>query len=111
MRKNPAALDIGQTVVVKNGTVLAVEAFEGTNAAIKRGGELGGKDAIMAKVSKPRQDFRFDVPVIGPLTLDAAREARLRAIGVEAGKTLILEREKLCDLANESKISVFGCER
>ena len=96
--------------MVKNGSVLAVEAFEGTNSAIKRGGELGRKDAIMAKVSKPNQDFRFDVPVIGPLTLEAARDARLRAIGVEAGKTLLLEREKLCELANSWKISIFGCQ-
>jgi DUF1009 family protein len=85
-----------------------VEAFEGTNAAIKRGGELGRKDAKMIKVSKPNQDFRFDVPVIGPLTLDAAHEARLRAIGVEAGKTLLLEKEKLTALANEYRISIFG---
>lgn len=106
--KESSRLDIGQTVVVKNGTVLAVEAFEGTNAAIKRGGELGRKDAMMVKVSKPKQDFRFDVPVIGPLTLEAAREARLRAIGVEAGKTLLLEREKLAALAQEHRISIFG---
>jgi len=106
--KGSSRLDIGQTVVVKNGTVLAVEAFEGTNAAIKRGGELGRKDALMVKVSKPNQDFRFDVPVIGPLTLEAARDARLRAIGVEAGKTLLLEREKLAELAQEHRISIFG---
>ncbi len=106
--KESSRLDIGQTVVVKNGTVLAVEAFEGTNAAIKRGGELGRKDAKMIKVSKPNQDFRFDVPVIGPLTLEAARDARLRAIGVEAGKTLLLEREKLTALAGEYRVSVFG---
>jgi len=106
--KETSKLDIGQTVVVKNGTVLAVEAFEGTNSAIKRGGELGRKDAMMVKVSKPNQDFRFDVPVIGPLTLDAARDARLRAIGVEAGKTLLLEKEKLSALAQEYRISIFG---
>lgn len=106
--KESSRLDIGQTVVVKNGTVLAVEAFEGTNAAIKRGGELGRKDAMMVKVSKPNQDFRFDVPVIGPLTLEAAREARLRAIGVEAGRTLLLEKEKLAALAQEHRISIFG---
>jgi hypothetical protein len=85
-----------------------VEAFEGTNAAIKRGGELGRKDAIMVKVSKPNQDFRFDVPVIGPLTLEAARDARLRAIGVETGKTLLLEREKLNALAAEYRVSIYG---
>jgi DUF1009 family protein len=106
--KESSRLDIGQTVVVKNGTVLAVEAFEGTNAAIARGGELGRKDALMVKVSKPNHDFRFDVPVIGPLTLEAARAARLRAIGVEAGKTLLLEREKLSVLADQHRISIFG---
>jgi DUF1009 family protein len=109
--KESSRLDIGQTVVVKNGTVLAVEAFEGTNAAIARGGELGRKDALMVKVSKPNQDFRFDVPVIGPLTLEAARAAKLRAIGVEAGKTLLLEREKLTALAAEHRISIFGLDR
>jgi UDP-2,3-diacylglucosamine hydrolase len=106
--KESSRLDIGQTVVVKNGTVLAVEAFEGTNAAIARGGELGRKDALMVKVSKPKQDFRFDVPVIGPLTLDAAHAAKLRAIGVEAGKTLLLEREKLTALADQHRITIYG---
>jgi len=106
--KESSRLDIGQTVVVKNGTILAVEAFEGTNSAIRRGGELGRKDAKMIKVSKPNQDFRFDVPVIGPLTLEAARDARLRAIGIEAGKTLLLEKDKLTALAGEYRISIFG---
>ncbi len=106
--KESSRLDIGQTVVVKGGTVLAVEAFEGTNAAIARGGELGRKDATMVKVSKPNQDFRFDVPVIGPLTLDAARDAKLRVIGVEAGKTLILDPEKTRALADERRISIYG---
>lgn len=108
LAKETSRLDIGQTVVVKNGTVLAVEAFEGTNAAIARGGELGRKGALMVKVSKPQQDFRFDVPVIGPLTLEAARAARLRAIGVEAGRTLLLEKEKLAALAAEHGIAVWG---
>src|SRR5256714_10354102 len=67
-------LDIGQTVIVKNGTVLAVEGFEGTNEAIKRGGLLGGKNAIMVKVAKPNQDMRFDVPVIGVATVSVARD-------------------------------------
>ena len=106
--KESSRLDIGQTVVVKNGTVLAVEAFEGTNAAMKRGGELGRKDAVMVKVSKPDQDFRFDVPVIGPLTLEAAHGARIRALGVEAGRTLLLEKDKLTALAEQHRISIFG---
>jgi DUF1009 family protein len=106
--KESSRLDIGQTVVVKNGTVLAVEAFEGTNAAILRGGSLGKKGAVMVKVSKPGQDLRFDVPVIGPLTLETAAQAGLSAIGVEAGQTLLLERDKLSALAGSLKISIVG---
>jgi len=106
--KASSRLDIGQTVVVKGGTVLAVEAFEGTNAAIARGGELGRKEAVVVKVSKPNQDFRFDVPVIGPLTLEAAHAAKIRVIGVEAGRTLLLEKEKLTALAAEHRISIHG---
>jgi DUF1009 family protein len=106
--KEISRLDIGQTVVVKGGTVLAVEAFEGTNAALKRGGELGRKDAVMVKVSKPNQDFRFDVPVVGTLTLEAARDARIRAIGLEAGRTLLLDRERLEKMAHELRISLVG---
>jgi DUF1009 family protein len=106
--KESSRLDIGQTVVVKNGTVLAVEAFEGTNEAMKRGGALGRGDAVMVKVSKPNQDFRFDVPVIGPLTLEAARAAGIRAIGVEAGTTLLLEKEKLISASADARISIFG---
>ena len=108
MAKETSRLDIGQTVVVKNGTVLAVEAFEGTNVAMKRGGELGRKDALMVKVSKPNQDFRFDVPVIGPLTLEAARDARIRVLGIEAGHTLLLEKERLIALADQHRVSIFG---
>jgi len=106
--KETSRLDIGQTVIVKGGTVLAVEAFEGTNAAMKRGGEFGRKDAVMVKVSKPNQDFRFDVPVIGPLTLEAACEARIRVLGVEPGRTLLLERDRLLALAAEHRISIYG---
>ena len=75
-RSNSARSTSGQTVVVKNGTVLAVEAFEGTNEAIKRGGSLGRKNAIVIKVTKPNQDMRFDVPVIGLETLRIARKPR-----------------------------------
>lgn len=106
--KEVSRLDIGQTIVVKSGTVLAVEAFEGTNEAIKRGGALGRKEALVIKVSKPNQDFRFDVPVIGPLTLATAHEAKIRVIAVEAGKTLLLEKEKVRDLADEYRISIVG---
>ena len=106
--KEVSRLDIGQTVVVKNGTVLAVEAFEGTNVAIKRGGELGRKDATVVKVSKPNQDFRFDVPVVGPITLETARDAKIRVIAVEAGRTLLLEKEKIQEIALKSGISLYA---
>lgn len=110
MAKEMSRLDVGQSVVVKGGTVLAVEAFEGTNAAMMRGGELGRREAVMVKVSKPRQDFRFDVPVAGPLTLEAARDARIRVIGVEAGRTLLLEPGRTRELAEKFRISLFGAE-
>jgi DUF1009 family protein len=106
--KEIARLDIGQTVLVRSGTVVAVEALEGTNDAIKRGGELAGSGAVMVKVAKPSQDMRFDVPVIGLETIRIAAEARLRVIAVEAGKTLLLERDAIVDLANRSKISIVG---
>ena len=101
-------LDIGQTVVVKNGTVLAVEAFEGTNETLKRGAMLGRKNAIMVKVAKPNQDMRFDVPVIGLETIRVAAEAQLRVIALEAGKTLLLERDAMVELAEQSKISILA---
>jgi len=106
--KEIARLDIGQTVIVKNGTVLAVEAFEGTNDAIKRGGALAREDAVMIKVAKPNQDMRFDVPVIGVETIRVVAEAKLRVIAVESGKTLLLERDEIINLANRSKISIVA---
>ena len=101
-------LDIGQTVIVKNGTVLAVEGFDGTNETIKRGGALGGKNAIMVKVAKPNQDMRFDVPVIGVETVGIAVAAHLRVIAVEIGRTLLLEKEALLELAARSNISIVA---
>ncbi|MGH8102701.1 MAG: LpxI family protein, partial [Chthoniobacterales bacterium] len=106
--KEIARLDIGQTVIVKNGTILAVEAFEGTNDAISRGGRLAREGAVMIKVAKPNQDMRFDVPVIGLETLGIATEAKLRVIAVEAGKTLLLERDAIVDLAERCKITIVA---
>ncbi len=103
-----ACLDIGQTVIVKSGTILAVEAFEGTNDAIKRGGALARKSAVMIKVAKPNQDMRFDVPVIGVETIRVAAEVKLRVIAVEAHKTLLLERDTIVDLAEAAKISIVA---
>ena len=106
--KEIARLDIGQTVIVKNGTIVAVEALEGTNETIKRGGNLARKGAVAIKVAKPHQDMRFDVPVIGVETMRVAAEAKLRVIAVEAGKTLLLERDAIIDLADRAKISILA---
>ena len=106
--KESSRLEIGQTVIVKNGTVLAVEAFEGTNEAIRRGGKLGRGGACMVKVSKPGQDMRFDVPVVGTKTLETAAEAQIRAIGVEAGATLLLDRAKVAQAADALAITIYG---
>ena len=106
--KEIARLDIGQTVVVKNGTVLAVEAFDGSNETIRRGGALAGSDAVVVKVSKPRQDIRFDVPVIGIETVGVAAEARVRVIAAEAKRTLLLDRAAVIEAANRANISLLG---
>ena len=95
-------------MIVKDGTIIAVEAFEGTNAAIERGGALARKDAVMVKVAKPNQDMRFDVPVIGVETVRVAAEAKLRVIAVQAAKTLLLERDEIVDLAGRAKISLVA---
>ena len=106
--KEIARLDIGQTIIIKNGTIVAVEGLEGTNEAIKRGGMLAREDAVMIKVSKPNQDMRFDVPVIGVETVRIAAESGVRVIAVEAGKTLLLERDAIIALANGSNMSVVA---
>ena len=106
--KEITRLDIGQTIIVKNGTILAVEAFEGTNDTIRRGGALARKDAVMIKVPKPNQDVRFDVPVIGVETIRVAAEVKLRVIAVEAGRTLFLERDAIIELANRANISIVA---
>jgi DUF1009 family protein len=106
--KEIARLDIGQTVIVKNGTIVAVEALEGTNEAIRRGGSLAREGAVMVKVAKPDQDMRFDVPIVGPETVRVAAEAGLRVIAVEAGKTLFLQCEAIANLAGAASISIVG---
>lgn len=107
--KESSRLDIGQSVIIREGTVLAVEAFEGTNECIVRGGGLGkGKNLTLVKVSKEKQDFRFDVPVIGPTTLEKCRRSGVQQIAIEAGRTLVLESDQVRYLANRWKISVVG---
>jgi len=99
---------IGQTVVVKNGTVLAVEAIEGTDAAVRRGAELGRGGVVVVKVCRPDHDFRFDVPVVGPATLAVLREVGGTVLAVEAKRTLLLDREEALALADEAGIAVVA---
>ena len=92
------------------GTVLAVEAFEGTDECIRRGGALGRGGGVLCKVSKPNQDLRFDVPVIGPRTVEAASVANLSAIAIEADRTLLLERERIFEIAAGTGVTLVGVE-
>jgi UDP-2,3-diacylglucosamine hydrolase len=103
-----AQLKIGQTVVVKRGTVLAVEAIEGTDAAVRRGAELGQKGVVVVKVCRPDHDFRFDVPVVGLRTIAVLREVGAIALALEAKRTLLLDREEALALANEVGIAVVA---
>ncbi|MHB8418978.1 MAG: LpxI family protein [Myxococcales bacterium] len=99
--------DVGQTVVVREGAVLAVEAMEGTDACIRRAGELAER-AVVVKASKPGQDRRFDMPAIGPGTLAALAAAKARLLAVEAGATIVLDRGELEAAARAAKIPVLG---
>jgi hypothetical protein len=98
--KMTSGLDIGQTVVIKQGTILAVEAFEGTDAAIARAGELGGPGAVIVKVAKRGHDMRFDIPVVGEHTLKSLKKIKAAVLAVEAKRTILLEREKLVEAAD-----------
>jgi len=102
------AVDVGQTVVVKDRAVLAVEAIEGTDAAIRRGGALAGGGACVLKVWKPGQDPRFDYPTVGPDTLEALVEAGASLLAVEAGRTLVLERDSVVRLADAQGVALVG---
>lgn len=108
MAKEVSRLEIGQTVVVKDGTVLAVEGFEGTDACLKRGGELAGSSggAVAAKVAKENHDFRFDIPCVGPQTLETCAAARISVLAIEASKTLLLEQSVCEQLVRRHKIAV-----
>ena len=100
--------DVGQTVMVKAGMVLAVEAFEGTNAAIRRGGKLGGKGAVLFKAAREGHDMRFDVPVIGLKTVKAMKSAGVSALAFQAGRQIVLEKEAVVDYANRHGIALVG---
>ncbi len=100
--------DIGQAVAVRDGVVAAIEAVEGTDAALRRGAALCGRGLVVVKAAKPGQDLRFDRPAIGPNTIALLDEIGAAMIGVEAGLTLILERERTLALAERSGITVYG---
>ena len=103
-----AGLDIGQTVVVKQKAVLALEAIEGTDETIKRGGVLGHGGVVVIKVAKPNQDMRFDVPAIGLGTLDELMRAKAKALAFEAGKTLFIDLDALVKKADQAGIALVG---
>jgi DUF1009 family protein len=101
-------LDIGQCVVVRDRSVLAVEAIEGTDAAIRRGGELAGSGAVVVKLKKPGQDFRFDLPATGVKTIETLAAVKGAVLAVEAGQSLIFDREAMVEAANRAGIVVVG---
>lgn len=103
-----AALSIGQTVVVKGRTVLAVEAIEGTDAAIRRGGALGNGGVVVVKVGRPDHDMRFDLPVVGPDTLAALKEAGATALALDADQTLMLDQERVVATADQLGLAIVA---
>lgn len=108
MAKAVAGLDIGQTVVVKDTSVLAVESVEGTDECIKRAYNLGGKGIIVCKVAKPNQDFRFDVPVIGVRTIETLKENKARAMVIESDSTLILDIDETSKKAKQAGVTIIA---
>lgn len=108
--KATSGLDIGQTVVIKEGTVLAVEAFEGTDETILRAGELGGPGSVIVKVAKRGHDMRFDIPVIGERTFKMMKKSGARVLAVEAGRAILLERGKLVELADRAGVAFLAVE-
>jgi DUF1009 family protein len=103
-------LDIGQCVVVRNQTVLAVEAIEGTDATILRGGALGKEKAVVVKLRKPNQDLRFDLPAVGMKTIDSMKEVNASVLAVEAEFALFFDREAVIQAANNAGIVIVGVE-
>jgi len=101
-------LDIGQTVVVKDQVILAIEAIEGTDEAIKRGGRLGNGQAVVVKMSKPNQDMRFDIPVIGMETIHSLKDVKASVLAIEADKTIVLDKEEMVRIADKEGISIVA---
>ena len=108
LAKAIARMDIGQTIVVRNKTVLAVEAIEGTDQAIIRGGNLGKGSATVIKVAKPNQDLRFDVPTIGKGTLESCVQAGVQALAFDSGSTILLNSEEVLEMAAKNGIHLIS---
>ena len=106
--KHVGRMDVGQTVVVKDGVVVAVEALEGTDQAIRRGGELARSGTVVVKVSKPNQALRFDLPCVGPDTIEVLRSVSAAVLGVEAGRTILLSKDKFIEEADRAGLCVVG---
>ena len=106
--KAMGGMDVGQTVVVKEKAIVAIEAMEGTDRTILRGGKIAQGGAVVVKMSKPHQDLRFDIPVIGPRTIKIMIKANISCLAVEAHKTLIIDREKSIALANQRRICIVA---
>ncbi len=106
--KTTSSLDIGQTVVIKEGTILAVEAFEGTDRTILRAGKLGGTGGVVVKVAKRGHDMRFDIPVIGLKSLKIFKKAGISALAIEAGRTILLERKKIVSVADTMNLAILA---
>jgi DUF1009 family protein len=101
-------LDIGQCVVVKNRVMVAVEAVEGTDETITRGGTLGGKGTVVVKRTKPHQDLRFDLPAVGPQTIQSMVAIKASVLAIEAGRTVVLDREEMFAKARSAGIAIVG---
>ncbi|MBI3737403.1 LpxI family protein, partial [Candidatus Sumerlaeota bacterium] len=108
LAKQVAGLDIGQTVVVKSQSVVAVEAMEGTDAAIERAADIAGEGIVVVKVSKPQQDRRFDVPVLGLTTIEKLVKVRAAALAFSGGETLFFDEKEAVALAEANKITIIG---
>ena len=108
--KATSALEIGQTVVVKEGVILAVEAFEGTDETMLRAGKLGGEGAVVVKVARQGHDMRYDIPVVGLRTLEVLKKIKAAVLAVEARRTILLEKEKVVETADRQGLALIAVE-
>ncbi|MEE9165428.1 MAG: UDP-2,3-diacylglucosamine diphosphatase LpxI [Nitrospinota bacterium] len=106
--KEMAQMEIGQTLVAKDKSIVAVEAMEGTDQTIMRGLKIAGKGAVVVKVSRPKQDFRYDIPAVGETTLSMVIKGKASVLALEAERTLVVNKEKMIELANKYKISIVA---